>query len=1025
MARVEEDPPARPDLSHRLSTRLARAALRAVGSTLEARSVGNALLIHPRGLVDDRALAFSRSLATDPQHTLVVLDLPARTEEDVWETVARTLDREGRSFRLVPGRGTREDVQRTAQWLADRMERVVVAPDGQLVPAAGGALFVPAHHGLGWLRYRPHMPSAPDSRRFPKPQWEYCVHDQPRQTGPGGVAEPLPGGVWIRGSREDAATPHHRRRLTDLFAGDPELLGVALGTPGASAALPLEEVAAFWETLPGSARHLVRFFSYGPVAVPEGAPLGQALADLLGRRVAVYAGLPSAGTDAGSREVRTLQTDGTLGWRPYAGEFGYAPRGRDGEPATAPLPLGTRAPTGATAAIAPGVYRHAPDVLVEVVQSGLWVRPTTEPVDGHVVRSVPADPAFPVVLYDQTDPVVADRMRTAAYELLPALEPGFRDRTRVLPSSEAGLMMSGGYSPPAIQMLPGTAERASTATSGRSEGWVLGGGAGAQAPPPVSRHPAEWTGQALEPVPGTVSPPAASGPAPAARNPAGQPLPGRLDAGPAATVLPPAPAPSTRPVAAPDQSSPPAAHGEGTAATGPGPAAPAAPGPVTPTAAASAPTRPATPPVPPTPAPTAHSTQDVEPDPVPRTPPPPAGPSTDVRPTAPAEPAAPQPAASQAPPAPPAPAPPRPSMPRIRLESSPSQPPLATPPPAPRRGDTPPPDGPKPPPASEPPQAAGPTPSGEDSGPAQETVEPPLGGAGQDTVRVQPVPSAASCVSPSAKGVDKERDWVRRSLGERYATAAALVARVLSQSPGLTGGLRSSAGDTLTDLAAMRLYLTGSTPDIDAAIRSATAGPHVPLARCATAGMRRLPSYRGGAILRATLNDAERAWYQEGKLVTEHSFLSALSSVHRGLRGNTDVVFWSLTARRTELLAPEVPDRLLFAPGARFKVLRAVDGDRPAVLLRELAAPEVDEAGNLREERVPLDEIALTGLEQLHARWKQAESDTEVPAGGPLPDEYADAFCSAPGLVQSRPGRTAGPRPPAASHAGSRRGRSR
>jgi hypothetical protein len=383
-------------------------------------------------------------------------------------------------------------------------------------------------------------------------------------------------------------------------------------------------------------------------------------------------------------------------------------------------------------------------------------------------------------------------------------------------------------------------------------------------------------------------------------------------------------------------------------------------------------------------------------------------------------------------------------MPSIRLESSPTQPPPASPPPASDRDDTQPPapqplapqppaqqppapqpPAPQTPPTPEPPPVAGPTPPVQDPGPVRDVAAPspaPLTRAAQGTVRAQPVPPAAANVLPSPKGVAKERDWVRRSLGGRYDNAAAVVARVLSQSPGLAGGPHGSSGDVLTDLAAMRLYLSGSTPDIDAAIRSASSGPHVPLARCATAGMRRLPSYRGGAILRATLSDAERAWYEERKPVTEYSFLSALSSVRRGLRGNTDVLLWSLTARRTGLLAPEVPDRLVFTPGTRFKVLRVVDGDRPAVLLRELAAPEVDEAGNLREERVPLDEIALTGLDQLHTLWKQAESDPEVPVGEPLSDEYADAFRSAPGLLQSRPGRTVGPRLPADSNTVPRRG---
>ena len=212
------------EFGHRLSARLARAALRPGGPSLESRDVGNAVLVHPRGFVDGRALTFTQRLAADPQHTLVVLDLPASPEDAVWETVARALDRRGTSFRIVPGRGSREDVKNAAQRLADRLDCVVVAPDGAVLPAAGGALFVPAHHGMGWLRYRPNLPSVPDSRRFPKPQWEFSVPDEPRPTGAGGMIEPLPGGVWIRGTWEDAAAAVHRKRLAELLAAHPDLL---------------------------------------------------------------------------------------------------------------------------------------------------------------------------------------------------------------------------------------------------------------------------------------------------------------------------------------------------------------------------------------------------------------------------------------------------------------------------------------------------------------------------------------------------------------------------------------------------------------------------------------------------------------------------------------------------------------------------------------------------------------------------------------------------------------------------------
>jgi hypothetical protein len=279
---------------------------------------------------------------------------------------------------------------------------------------------------------------------------------------------------------------------------------------------------------------------------------------------------------------------------------------------------------------------------------------------------------------------------------------------------------------------------------------------------------------------------------------------------------------------------------------------------------------------------------------------------------------------------------------------------------------------------------------------------------------VQPEPSPGASALPSATGVGKERDWLRRSLGGPYDTAAAFVSRVLSESPGLHGGPRSSVGDALTDLAAVRLYLSGSTSAIDAAVRSAAAGPHVPLVRCATSGLRRLPSHRGGAVLRATLSPAERAWYREGALVTERSFLAALSAIRADLPGDTDILLWSLTARRTFLVAPELPDRVLFTPGTRFKVLRTTDGDRPAVMMREIAEAELDEQGRLREERVPMDEIALTGLAQVQTMWHKAEDGVEGIAGDPLPEGLADAFGSAPGLIQPPPAARGGP-PPAPS----------
>jgi hypothetical protein len=265
--------------------------------------------------------------------------------------------------------------------------------------------------------------------------------------------------------------------------------------------------------------------------------------------------------------------------------------------------------------------------------------------------------------------------------------------------------------------------------------------------------------------------------------------------------------------------------------------------------------------------------------------------------------------------------------------------------------------------------------------------------ASPQTVHVQPVPGQAACAVPVEQGIVQERAWLRRSVGDRYDAAAGFVSRVMSESPGLGGGDKATAKDVLVDLSAVRLYLSGETRPFDAAVRGATVGPHVPLARCVAAGLRRLPSYRGAAMLRAALGEAERGWYHQGRVVTEWAFCAALAGADPGLPGNTDILIWSLTARRTALLEPKVPDRVLFLPGTRFKVLHVRTGDRYVVLLRELSLTEMADDGRAGVETLPLDEIALAGLERADTAWQEADR----PAA--LPPEYTDTFDAPPGLI--------------------------
>jgi hypothetical protein len=265
--------------------------------------------------------------------------------------------------------------------------------------------------------------------------------------------------------------------------------------------------------------------------------------------------------------------------------------------------------------------------------------------------------------------------------------------------------------------------------------------------------------------------------------------------------------------------------------------------------------------------------------------------------------------------------------------------------------------------------------------------------AAEPQARMQPVPLPKASAVPPERGIEKERLWLQKSLSREYAATANLVARVLSQTPGLRVGAGGTRQDTLTDLVAVRLYLAEHGQRIDDAVRIGKVGPHVPFARCVAAGLRRLPSYRGAARLRATLTDVEYRWYGGRRLVTEWAFCPALTDGSIELSGSVDFLIWSVTARRTSLLAPDIASQVLFLPGTSFKVLDVREGERREVLLRELAVGEIGPDGQVETGQVPLDDVAMSGLEKAGDRWARARR------GGALPERHARRFANPPGLI--------------------------
>lgn len=265
--------------------------------------------------------------------------------------------------------------------------------------------------------------------------------------------------------------------------------------------------------------------------------------------------------------------------------------------------------------------------------------------------------------------------------------------------------------------------------------------------------------------------------------------------------------------------------------------------------------------------------------------------------------------------------------------------------------------------------------------------------------QVQPIPSpSASALLPS-RGLEEERAWLRKSLSRAFDTQASSVARIMSEHPGLQGAGSVSADDVLADSVAVQLYLSGRGENIDSGLRAGKNGPHVPFARCAVSGLSRLPSFRGTTTFRTSPGRDEWELYRSRKLMTDWSFVHVLTGPCATQEGDTDVLLWSMTARRTALLEPEgddrVQDRVLFLPGTHYKILelREPSGDeRGVIMMREIGANEIGQDGRVDPNRVSLDELAVTSLRRSLERWAGAEPKRRTGAGS------AGRFGVLPGL---------------------------
>lgn len=446
--------------------------------------VGSAWLVHPATGPDRRSLLFAAGLAADPEHSVVVVDLPPETALDaVEEAVARAVPAGPRGLRLVFGRAPSQGPAAAGRWLAGRLGQQVVVPDGVLLPSAGGALFIGADRGRGWVLCTPEGRERYVSRRFPRPAWDGTLPDRPWPVGKYAVAEPVNAGVWLRPAREDAAQHRHRRYLAARLRCRSDAATVVIGTPDAPGPAPAD-IARFWQDLDEDARATMRVVLSGQARTPGGRPFGEALAAMTGEPVHVYNGFPTSDPVVGRAprdEVLLLERDGTPGRPVLAREYLHLPP-EPGGPSDPVLVVDHHWPLDHLPMLRRGLYRGGSGVTLEVLPWGLWIRPSAAPPYADEVRAAPPDPHHELILCDDSVDEALPRSQQLAEDVVRRLPPETGLLVRVLTAGRPWGVRPGagvttrvaGELPPAADGSP--SEEAGTEPERPTDGPLAGAG---------------------------------------------------------------------------------------------------------------------------------------------------------------------------------------------------------------------------------------------------------------------------------------------------------------------------------------------------------------------------------------------------------------------------------------------------------------------------------------------------------------------------------------------------------------------
>ncbi|WP_198357537.1 hypothetical protein [Streptomyces fildesensis] len=392
----------------------------------------------------DALIALAGRVEPVPGLPTVLVAVPDTAADALWPALGAALRRltdEGcERVRLVMSGAAagRPGHASPAQQLADAWRLTVVAPDAPAVVTPGGTLFVPdpASPGGGWWECAPGLPPAPLGRRHPAPAWQSDIARIGTRDVGGCVVEQIPAGLLLRPAESSAAAAGDLAFAVPADADRPTLLvGSARSRP-----VPAGDLAELLAALPARSRTALRL---APADHRDLLPAAYEVADLLGADIEVLTGLPLAtsttsaapeAAESATRKTAVRRTqvlvggvDGAALWRPFVESVSCAPVGADGiRPPDSPMSWRSPPIRGARP-IGDGTFDLGDGWNVLLTRWGLWFGAGDGLPTDLGARPVNPETAVVVVSAAGTESAQDATFWLALTDVLDALEPDFRD----------------------------------------------------------------------------------------------------------------------------------------------------------------------------------------------------------------------------------------------------------------------------------------------------------------------------------------------------------------------------------------------------------------------------------------------------------------------------------------------------------------------------------------------------------------------------------------------------------------------